>query len=130
MDNEIKKTPPEYRELILFLNDIEKNVLKIISSILSEKLTIHEVEILLAPWCRTVVHSIFGALDNLKIDKDRELFFDNAPGETIKFMEFSRSDSYLDYLQYGNKSYKINKTTRILKLPFFSILKRSQTTER
>ena len=120
MDNEIKKTPPEYRELILFLNDIEKNVLNIISSILSEKLTIHEVEILLAPWCRTVVHSIFGALDNLKIDKDRELFFDNAPGETIKFMEFSRSDSYLDYLKYGNKSYKINKTTRILKLPFFS----------
>ena len=29
MDNEIKKTPPEYRELILFLNDIEKNVLNI-----------------------------------------------------------------------------------------------------
>ena len=69
-------------------------------------MTIHEVEILLAPWCRTVVHSIFGALDNLKINKDRELFFDNAPGETIKFMEFSRSDSYLDYLEYGNKSYK------------------------
>lgn len=120
MEDKTNKKQFDSINLISYLNEIEEIVIKTIVSSLTDKLSEQNLRILLQPWARTIVHSIFAAIKTIKIDNNQEIFFDNAPGETIKFMEFSRSDSYIEYLR-NNKNciLKINKKTRVLKPPLF-----------
>ena len=75
--------------------------------------------VLLGQWCHAIVHGILGGIQNEKIDKSQKWLPELAPGETLAFMQFARSDNFKKYLvnAYCQESNSINKYSQILNLP-------------
>lgn len=125
MENENKKNLT--RDLIKEFKDaqnLEKKVIESIAIFLNDSgLDIEDRKFLISPWCHTMTHSCISVINEGKICESQKWNPRYAPGETINFMELSKSDAFYQYLQntLTLDSIKIKDTTNLIKLPFFLI---------
>jgi putative transferase (TIGR04331 family) len=107
-----------------FAEEITEKICIFLSKKIPSKLTSKQKIVLLTPWCRSFTHSAlhyYFTKHPLQINKFNAT---NAPGDTLAFLQWYKTDDYSNYLS-GNfpsefLSGKIQTKTELLLMPHFT----------
>lgn len=110
-------------EPLIFAEHINNKICDFLANNIVAPLT-HEQKIaLISPWCRSFTHTTLDWYLNNKPQHTSQFCPDNAPGDTLAFMRWHKTDDYLHFLS-GNHSTdwsckQIQTQSELLVLPRF-----------
>ncbi len=110
-------------EYLNLAEDIHEKVCTFLANNINTPLTKAQVIALISPWCRSFTHTtLHYYLSNHPADS-QTFSPENAPGDTLAYMRWHKTDDYLDYLSGNNSPSKnwsqIQKVSELLVMPRF-----------
>jgi putative transferase (TIGR04331 family) len=118
-----KITSTNMNEHLNLAEDIHQKICAFLANKINTLLTKDQLIALISPWCRSFTHTtLHYYLNNLPADS-HTFNPENAPGDTLAYMRWHKTDDYLEYLSGSHSPSKIwpqiQKESELLVMPRF-----------